>query len=158
MQAFCLVWTTPRLRGLQSRAKSFQVDTTYKLNWNRFPVMVCGFSDAKRKFFCTHLALWMLARVLIADGDKTITTAAQIVWPECYRAMCFAHVKMNLLKKLRPKILANVKGLMSSDLSFLQTASSESEFKRASDLMEIDWSSKFGQQVKAMEVEASLQT
>uniref|UniRef100_A0A915DMJ2 Transposase n=1 Tax=Ditylenchus dipsaci TaxID=166011 RepID=A0A915DMJ2_9BILA len=41
----------------------------------------------------------------MGDGDTTISAAAKNVWMLIKRAMCYAHVKMNLKKKLQPKVM-----------------------------------------------------
>uniref|UniRef100_A0A915CWU2 MULE transposase domain-containing protein n=1 Tax=Ditylenchus dipsaci TaxID=166011 RepID=A0A915CWU2_9BILA len=105
-------------------SKVVQVDATYKLNWHGFPVMIYGFSDAEQHFFATHLALvsnkntWCYERffeaisalyyapeIIMGDGDTTISAATKKVWVPIQRAMCYAHVKMNLKKKLQPKVM-----------------------------------------------------
>uniref|UniRef100_A0A915DDV2 MULE transposase domain-containing protein n=1 Tax=Ditylenchus dipsaci TaxID=166011 RepID=A0A915DDV2_9BILA len=57
MDEFCLVWSTNKLRSLQSSCAFISVDSTYNLNWNRYPVMVAGFGDSNKQFFLTHIAL-----------------------------------------------------------------------------------------------------
>lgn len=37
---FCLSWTTSKLAAYQRISGSLQIDSTYKLNWNGFPLMV----------------------------------------------------------------------------------------------------------------------
>ncbi|KAI1710454.1 MULE transposase domain-containing protein [Ditylenchus destructor] len=83
---------------IQRASMSLQADATYKLTWHGFPLLVCGFSDAKHKFFGTFIALcsnenkWSYehffraiskndyeAKVLMADGDKTISAAALLL-------------------------------------------------------------------------------
>uniref|UniRef100_A0A915DY44 MULE transposase domain-containing protein n=1 Tax=Ditylenchus dipsaci TaxID=166011 RepID=A0A915DY44_9BILA len=121
-QVFCLTWFTQKLRRMQHLSKVIQVDATYKLNWHGFPVMVCGFSDAEQHFFATHLALvsnvntWCYERffeaisalnyipeIIMGDGDTTISAAAKNVWMLIKRAMCYAHVKMNLKEEVAAK-------------------------------------------------------
>uniref|UniRef100_A0A915EEN9 Uncharacterized protein n=1 Tax=Ditylenchus dipsaci TaxID=166011 RepID=A0A915EEN9_9BILA len=46
---FSLVGTTPKLHKMQHQSSSVQVDSTYGLNWNGFPLMVAGFSDTNKK-------------------------------------------------------------------------------------------------------------
>ncbi|CAF1108729.1 unnamed protein product, partial [Didymodactylos carnosus] len=93
-----------RLLSTASLSVYLQVDGTYKLNWNNFPVLVCGTSDAQRHFHPFGIALvysdestacyvdlfkalkWSIPLVtnqayyihfLIADGSKAITKAQQ---------------------------------------------------------------------------------
>ena len=47
---FRIVVTTKRLLRLATEARVLQADTTYKLNWHGFPVLIVGFSDANRVF------------------------------------------------------------------------------------------------------------
>uniref|UniRef100_A0A915DRT4 MULE transposase domain-containing protein n=1 Tax=Ditylenchus dipsaci TaxID=166011 RepID=A0A915DRT4_9BILA len=115
------------------------------MNWHGFPV--CGFSDAEQHFFATHLALvsnentWCYERffeaisalnyipeIIMGDGDTMISAAAKNVWMLIKRAMCYAHVKMNLKKKLQPKVMDPVRETISKDVALLQLASSTAEF------------------------------
>uniref|UniRef100_A0A915DWR7 FLYWCH-type domain-containing protein n=1 Tax=Ditylenchus dipsaci TaxID=166011 RepID=A0A915DWR7_9BILA len=54
--------------------------------------------------------------------------AAKNVWMLIKRGMCYAHVKMNLKKKLQPKVMDPVRETISKDVALLQLASSTAEF------------------------------
>ena len=54
-QQFCLVWSTRRLKSLQSWSRSIQLDRTYKLKWLRFPIIV-----AYNLHFCFNTDLMSL--------------------------------------------------------------------------------------------------
>uniref|UniRef100_A0A915E5P3 MULE transposase domain-containing protein n=1 Tax=Ditylenchus dipsaci TaxID=166011 RepID=A0A915E5P3_9BILA len=114
------------------------------MNWHGFPV--CGFSDAEQHFFATHLALvsnentWCYERffeaisalnyipeIIMGDGDTTISAAAKNVWMLIKRAMCYAHVKTNLKKKLQPKVMDPVRETISRDVALFQLASSTAD-------------------------------
>uniref|UniRef100_A0A915DLP0 WD repeat-containing protein 48 homolog n=1 Tax=Ditylenchus dipsaci TaxID=166011 RepID=A0A915DLP0_9BILA len=63
---------------------------------------------------------------LIIQGKYT----AKNVWMLIKRAMCYAHVKMNLKKKLQPKVMDPVRETISKDVALLQLASSTAEFRK----------------------------
>uniref|UniRef100_A0A915E5S6 Transposase n=1 Tax=Ditylenchus dipsaci TaxID=166011 RepID=A0A915E5S6_9BILA len=65
-----------------------------------------------------------LLSIIMGDGDTTISAAAKNVWMLIKRAMCYAHVKMNLKKKLQPKVMDPVRETISKDVALLQLASS----------------------------------
>uniref|UniRef100_A0A915DFT0 Transposase n=1 Tax=Ditylenchus dipsaci TaxID=166011 RepID=A0A915DFT0_9BILA len=88
----------------------------------------------------------------MGDGDKTISAAAVNIWGSIKRAMCFAHVKMNLTKKLRPKTMDNARQAISEDVAFLQLASSPNEFDRAAQLLKREWQTRYAGQYRILEV------
>jgi hypothetical protein len=139
---FCIVLSTPKLRRLQREARSLQVDATYKINWNDYPIAVAGFSDANNVFYPTHLALlsventWTYERflraiatddedlwrpeVVMADGDSKITVAVEKVWAGVPRAMCFFHVLKNLTDRMRSSAFDRVRDNIMEDVRMLQ--------------------------------------
>uniref|UniRef100_A0A915D8K3 Serpin domain-containing protein n=1 Tax=Ditylenchus dipsaci TaxID=166011 RepID=A0A915D8K3_9BILA len=162
---FCLTWTTVKLRRFQQQSKMIQVDATYKLSWHGFPVLVCGFSDSSQHFCGTFLALssnentWCYERFFVAvssctyvpellmgDGDKTISAAAVNFWGSIKRAMCFAHVKMNLTKKLRPKTWTTLFKLFPRTLLFYNSLLLQMN------LTEREWQTRYAGQYRILEV------
>ncbi|KAI1709031.1 MULE transposase domain-containing protein [Ditylenchus destructor] len=160
-EQFCLVWTTKRLQKLQQKSLSIQADTTYKLTWHGFPVMVCGFSDAVHKYYGTYIAIcsnenkWSyesffravakenyVPNVLMGDGDAKISAAARTIWSNIQRAMCYAHVTMNLNKKLPKKLLTETAEIR-ADVAMLQEASSKEEFLKASSVLNEEWNNRY---------------
>ncbi|CAF1356324.1 unnamed protein product [Didymodactylos carnosus] len=49
--------TTRRLLSASSKSTYLQVDGTYKLNWNDFPLLICGTSDSQLHFHPCGIAL-----------------------------------------------------------------------------------------------------
>uniref|UniRef100_A0A915DS41 MULE transposase domain-containing protein n=1 Tax=Ditylenchus dipsaci TaxID=166011 RepID=A0A915DS41_9BILA len=172
---FCLVWSTPRLWNLQESSDGIQVDATHKLTWLGFPILVCGFSDANRKYFGTCIALssnediWgyeqffqivakdrYVPEILMGDGDQAISTAAENIWPGIKRGMCKAHMKMNLRKKLGQKAFYRENPVagkqISSDVRLLEQASSTKEFLIASAFLQQEWSRRYASQLEVLKV------
>ena len=48
---FCIIFSTKRLISLLNKCEVFHIDATYRLNWQRYPVMIVGVSSATGKFF-----------------------------------------------------------------------------------------------------------
>ena len=54
---FCLVWTTKRLLALTELSRSVNIDATYKLNSQGYPVLVVGTTDRAKHFHPFAVAL-----------------------------------------------------------------------------------------------------
>jgi len=59
-ECFCLTWSTPKLLALQHASRWIQVDTTYKLTWHGFPVLVT-FNFVK-VWGLYYLGMWLFWR------------------------------------------------------------------------------------------------
>ncbi|CAF1120089.1 unnamed protein product, partial [Didymodactylos carnosus] len=159
--------TTRRLLSTASLSVYLQVDGTYKLNWNNFPVLVCGTSDAQRHFHPFGIALvhsdestacyvdlfkalkWSIPLVtneayyihfLMADGSKAITKAQQQEFPCIRRLMCWAHVirRCRAHKKMVPD---DKWPQIESDICSIQLCCNDFIFDEASKLLLKKWQS-----------------
>ena len=54
---FLAIFATKRTLSLLSKSDILHVDATYRLNWNRYPVMIVGVSSAQGKFFGSFAVL-----------------------------------------------------------------------------------------------------
>uniref|UniRef100_A0A915D5H5 Homeobox domain-containing protein n=1 Tax=Ditylenchus dipsaci TaxID=166011 RepID=A0A915D5H5_9BILA len=105
---FIMVISTPKLLRRQVQWPVIQVDGTYKLMTLNYPLLVCGFSDADKRFFPTGAAIashedkWCYGeflksiarwdpeklykpRLLIADGASQIANACHAELPTAQR-------------------------------------------------------------------------
>ena len=107
------------------KSKQVHVDATYKLNFQGFPVFLCGVSSENGKFFGSLTVLsshedseaWTEVysfmhdsgahyQYFMADGAKAITVAQEKVFSGCSdcnpgkRLMCYPHVHRNLRNKI----------------------------------------------------------
>lgn len=133
-------------------------DTTYKLNWQGFPVTVIGTSDKQKQFhvlgimvsqfektndfvFCFEtlkntldiLDIPYKFNVLVSDASNAIRNAFDNSFPNSKKLMCWFHVMYNINKKIR-SFDKLVKISIQEDLRYLQEAQSEKIFKRAMNL------------------------
>lgn len=155
-----IILTTKRLLSLMRTSEMVQIDATYKLTWQGYPVMVVGTSDRNQVFHPFALAVCSAETaedyafifdalhkydlegrptILLADTSEAITLGYQKVFgvPRI-RLMCFFHVLHNLEKYLKV-LKARDCVLIKNDIHELQTCASESSFKVASGLFFKKW-------------------
>lgn len=154
---FRFISSTRRLLKLASKAKRIHVDSTYKLVWQGFPVLVIGNTDLNRKFHPYAIAVCCTEKiedfeflftslstviknlfnmtfspsVLVSDAASAIRTAfINVFGSTTLTVTCWAHVAMNV-KKAK---LATTKNRIEikKDLNSLQLAANEDIFKKAS--------------------------
>ena len=94
-----------------------QVDATYRINWQGFPLFAFGTSSSTGTFFGAGVILsshedtkaWkflfefvkkqnMIPKVSLSDGDHAISKGLTSVFPTAKRTMCWSHVYRNLRK------------------------------------------------------------
>ena len=46
-----IIFTTKRILSFLSKQNNLHLDATYRLNWNNFPVMICGVTNVTGMFF-----------------------------------------------------------------------------------------------------------
>ena len=157
--SFQVTLSTRRLVQLLGKTRHWplHIDGTYKLTWQGFPVLISGITDVQHRFHPVSLslvshegtnaylevftaqkeALWeeshrqLAPLFVIADGSPAITAASRIAFPECPRAMCWAHVVRNVDKKLLGVSNVDRRNRFRRDLFVLQLATSPAEFKDA---------------------------
>lgn len=146
---------------LQNATKSdiIQIDATYKLIWNGFPVFVLGTTDKKKKFHLIAIGVstnekqedfeFMMSSlktsveviikkiymptVLISDAAPAITNAFDSIFMngKKTKVMCYYHVVSNLKKqKLADNSTENWEKIK-SDVNYLHLAPSEPAFSKA---------------------------
>ena len=139
-----------------------QDDSTYKMNWMKFPVLTHGVSTATGRFFFTHVTLSShedtrslatnfsfvkrvagIPRFNMADGAWEISNATKEVFGDSIttlrsRLMCWSHVYRNIRPKLATirkvnKLLAES---ILSDIEALQwMCQTAAEFNRLTTLL-----------------------
>ena len=157
--SFQVTLSTRRLVQLLKKTRHWplHIDGTYKLTWQGFPVLISGITDVQHRFHPVSLslvshegtnaylevftaqkeALWeeshrqLAPLFVIADGSPAITAASRMAFPECPRAMCWAHVVRNVDKKLLGVSNVDRRNRFRRDLFVLQLATSPAEFKDA---------------------------
>ena len=96
-----------------------QVDATYRINWQGFPLFAFGSSSSTGSFFGSGVILsshedhkaWEFLfqfvkkqnvepKINLSDGDNAITKGLKFVFSNTKRTMCWAHVYKNTKKKL----------------------------------------------------------
>ena len=131
---FRIAITTKYLLSLALKTGHICADTTYKLIWQGFPVLVVGTTDLQRHFhpvsvyLCSnestedfififsnlkesisiiHFKIYS-PKILVADGAEQITNAfIKVYGPDYLRVMCWAHVERAVDKRL--KLINNTK-------------------------------------------------
>ena len=98
----CVIFTTKRLLSFLSKSDTIHVDATYRLNWQRYPVMIVGVSNSVGKFygsftvlsshedsqtwteiFCFIHSLNIHPKFRMSDGALSITKAGKEVFGSC---------------------------------------------------------------------------
>ena len=77
---------------------------------------------------------------MIANGSIAVTVASRMAFPECPRAMCWAHMVKNMDKKLLGVSNVDRKNRFKRDLFVLQFGTSPMEFKNARTLFKAHYS------------------
>lgn len=113
-----VIVTTRGLLGLLCKSDLVQIDATYQLVWQGYPVMVCGTSDKNRVFHPFTVGVcegesqddfafifdalrefnkeWSPS-ILTADGSDSITAVFEKVFGKPFvRLMCYFHVVKNV--------------------------------------------------------------
>lgn len=158
-----IVISTLRLLDFMKKSEMVQIDATYKLNWQGYPVMVVGTSDKNNVFHPFAIAVcksettddfgfiftalhdldveWK-PTVLLADGSDAITAGFQLVFGEpLIRLMCFFHVLKNIEKYLKVLTKGKRHGDLKDDIHALQLCQSDLAFEKASQLFMKKWTS-----------------
>ena len=160
--------TTKRLLQIASRSKRIHADATYKLLWQGFPVLIIGTSDLDRHFHplgmsvCSNETIEdfrfvfrglqegiqklnleeIKPEVLIADGADAIRNAFRDVFGEKPMAMCWAHMRRQVVKKIESMVDKEEKEDLVNAIEFLQLAQNERVFLKASNLFAKKWMKK----------------
>lgn len=144
---FRFVFSTLFLLNMFKSVEKVCIDSTYKLNWNEFPLTILGTVDRCKKFHpiafaCTthekaddyafvfdavkkkiheYFSKIFGPRTLISDAANAIRNAFYRIFPNATMdIMCYAHVLRNVDKqKFKSK---NNKRLIKEDISLLQQA------------------------------------
>lgn len=154
-----IVISTLRLLGNLEKSLMVQIDATYKLIWQGYPVMVVGTSDKNHVFHPFAIAVckgesgndftfifdalhnfnlaWQ-PEVLLADASQSITQGFTNVFgvPKI-RLMCFFHVLTNVEKYFKRLTKSNPN--LKPDIHALQTCNDETTFLKASELFLKKW-------------------
>lgn len=161
-QELQVMMSTRRLVRMASKSDLVQVDATYKITWQGYPLIVIGTTDKSHTFHPFGVALckgetaadfafvfrslqkfntdWN-PTVLLADGADAITGGyVDVFGAPRIRLMCFYHVLHNLEKYLKP--LAADRAAVLEDIHVLQTSQDPSTFLKASQLFVEKWRSK----------------
>lgn len=162
---FCI--STKRLLQIASISTAVHADTTYKLNWQGYPVLITGTTDADRKFHpfclavcnCENAADYRFLfesvkngvrniydkefkpKVLIADASDAITNGFEAVFGSNYkRIMCWAHVYRAIDNNIKIYLSNKESSIkIMDDISHLQLCQSQEIFMKASELFLIKW-------------------
>ena len=147
-----------------------QIDATYKLNWNDYPVMVIGTTDQDHVFHPYAMALcsnegsddfefifralhnfdttWRPS-ILLADAAEAITVGFTHVFGESrIRLVCFFHVLHNVEKYLKPLSKSGTGLQLNKDIRALQACQDESTFEKAFNLFKKKWNRVKDRRVK----------
>lgn len=163
---FRFVFTTLFLLNFFKNVEKVCIDSTYKLNWNGFPLTILGTVDKQKKFHpiafacTTHetaddysfvfnsvktkikqcFATDFQPSTLISDAADAIRNAFYRVFPNATMdIMCFAHVLRNVEKRTFQS--KNNKKLIKDDIMLLQQASDKQTFDAMSKLFCAKWKS-----------------
>lgn len=161
---FRFVFTTLYLLNLFKSVDKVCIDSTYKLNWNEFPLTILGTIDRNKKFHpiafaCTtnetaddyafvfnavktkikqFFSTNFEPTILISDAADAIRNAFYKIFPNAIvDIMCFAHVLRNVDK--RKFSSKNNKKLIKEDIRQLQQAPDKKTFTFMSTLFCAKW-------------------
>lgn len=122
--------TTLRLLGLLKYSSNFHADGTYKLNINKFPILIIGCTDKLQRFLPIFFMIssseqtsdyvFLFTELVnkyriffndehhiqnfVADGAQAITSAySEVFGREKRRCMCWFHMKTSVEKKTKHK-------------------------------------------------------
>lgn len=169
--AFRLCLSTPRLLKLGADTTNVHADATYKLIWQGYPVLILGFSDAGRKMHPMGVAItvsetkkdfkFLFSAIahgvslvtsnkvtfapthLISDAAPAIKNGFALAFGTApgKTIMCWAHVVMNMDKKLHLIKDKKVRAEVRNDIIQLQLCPSGDAFLHASSLFLQKWES-----------------
>ena len=151
---FVVIFTTNNLLERLKSSSQLHIDATYKLNFQDYPVFLCGVTSENGKFYGTMTVLsshedsaaWSEVyqfihdtgshfQYFMADGAKAITKAQEKVFSQCEecnpgkRLMCYPHVHRNLNKK-NGSVDKDTRAKLMKDIGDLQwSATSEKIFR-----------------------------
>lgn len=161
---FRFVFTTLFLLNLFKSVDKVCIDTTYKLNWNGFPLTILVTVDRNKKFHpiafaCTtnetgddygfvfnavktkikeFFSVDFEPKILISDAADAIRNGFYKIFPNAtVDVMCFAHVLRNIEKRVFKS--QNNKKLIIEDIKLLQQAPSKDAFEFMSKLFCSKW-------------------
>ena len=167
--SFRMVITSQRLLEIASKATIIQADSTYKLIWNGFPVLIIGTSDADKVFhpfliaICTNetqhdfhfvfnslqiglklIGKTKLANVsLLADAADAITNGFKATFypntSSFKRGMCWFHMQKAVSNRLCILDENQLEKLILIDINALQLTSSNRLFEAAVKLFVEKW-------------------
>ena len=164
-RSFRVVMTTKHLLRSLSGSKVIQVDATYKVNWNGYPVIVAVIADTNKAFYpcvisvvaseaaedyafvmralkkgaLTHSGMELAPEVVVADMARAITAAVAEVFPGAVRRVCWFHLKRAVEERAR-KETRDIREVVLNDLTNLQLSPSLELFHHAAVLMMEKWS------------------
>ena len=150
----CVIFSTKKTITYLSRCENLHVDSTYRLNWNNWPVMILGVTNTTGSFYASMTILtnyedteaWsevltfvhglgIHPKYFMADGATAITKARNEVFGNCEecvakRLMCWSHVHRNVSKKLKKVESVNKEAakLFLKDLEQLQWTATDETF------------------------------
>lgn len=163
---FRFVFTTLFLLNIFKSVEKVCIDSTYKLNWNGFPLTILGTVDRNKKFHpiafaCTtneteedyafvfhavqskikeYFSVNFQPIILISDAANAIRNAFYKIFPDATTdIMCFAHVLRNVDKQqFKSK---NNKKLIKEDIKLVQQAPDKKTFALMASLFCEKWKS-----------------
>jgi len=167
-QQFRIFISSKRLLKLSSNAKIIQADSTYKVMWKGFPVIIIGFSDSNNVFhpigmaitseektadyqFVFHGLQYGLARLeieklenvtLLADNAKAITRGFRYIFGDTKRSMCWFHMRKSIIEQLTKIDNKALEVEVLIDIDNLQCCAFESVFIYAYKALDKKWSQK----------------
>ena len=114
---FLVIFSTQNLIERMRKGDCFNVDATYRLCWQKYPILICSITSQRGKFFGSMAVLsshedsetWrgvyqyvhdlnIHPKFRMSDGAKAITRGGVEVFSECsecndsVRLMCWSHV------------------------------------------------------------------
>lgn len=164
---FNCVLGTKRLLRNGINATVLHADSTYKLNWEGYPVLVFGTTDRNKAFhpiviafssnetaadykFCIETIVESLQKIfnknsmfqtLVSDAAPAIKNGFSDVFPNQDLIQCYFHVSMNIKKTEKIKKVDNRTSIL-RDLSQLQLSPSQDMFTVGAGLFLAKWQKK----------------
>ncbi|KAK7601130.1 hypothetical protein V9T40_008571 [Parthenolecanium corni] len=165
-----VLMSTRRLLNILPTTDMVQIDATYKLNWQGYPVMVVGTSDRNNVFHPIAMAVckgetandfafifkalhnynleWQPS-ILLADCSEAITNGFKQVFGEPrVRIMCFFHVLKNIEKYFKVITKKKTCTQLKDDIQSLQGCKDEQTFQKAAELFLGKWATTNDRHVK----------
>ncbi|GLV45292.1 uncharacterized protein CBL_05392 [Carabus blaptoides fortunei] len=158
--AFCFAISTKYLIDISKDASVVHADTTYKINWQGFPVFVCGTTDQNHKFHPLCLAVasnerkedfklifeglqnkiqeyhqitWK-PKVLVCDAAESIQNAfLEVFGDNVLVRICWAHVKKNIQARVERIINKQLRIDILADVDALHSITRPNIFNAASE-------------------------